>query len=255
MNNLRGIELLEEVADRADPVALRYFRSPDLQISVKKGEGPVTQADLEIERLARELVIRSGSGLGVLGEELGELAGHGRVIIDPIDATESFVRGIPLFAVLLAIETEGAVVAGLVSAPALKMRWWAVRGGGAFRNGARLQVSGVEHLAEAQLFHCGIGEAREAGRHKQLLDLIAGTRRERGYGDFFQHMLVAEGTGDVAVDLDVAPWDVAAIQLIVEEAGGKATTVHGERSIYGGSLITSNGKLHDQVLALLNREA
>lgn len=250
------LDLLLAIAGRADAVALKYFRAPGLRISEKTGEGPVTQADLEIEELAREMVASSAAGLGILGEELGQLAGNGnaRLIIDPIDATENFIRGIPIFAVLLAIEAEGEVAAGLVSAPALKARWWAVRGQGAFRDGRRLRVSDVKRLDAAQLFHCGTTEAGNVGRDYSLGELVRQVGRERGYGDFYQHMLVAEGAGEIAVDLDVAPWDIAPIQLIVEEAGGRATTLHGERSIYRGNLISSNGKLHDDVLAILNRE-
>lgn len=251
-----SLKLLLAIADRADEIALKYFRAPGLRVTEKAGEGPVTPADLEIEQLAREMVARSGTGLGILGEELGELAGTGatRFIIDPIDATENFIRGIPIFAVLLAIEAEGEVVASLVSAPALGARWWAERGGGALRDGHRLRVSDVTSLPQAQLFHCGMIEAGKAGRNGLLGGLVRQVRRERGYGDFYQHMLVAEGAGEIAVDLDVAPWDVAPIQLIVEEAGGRATTLRGERSIYGGSLISSNGKFHDEVLAILHPE-
>src|SRR5437870_2175734 len=173
-----------------------------------------------------------------------------RLIVDPIDGTRNFVRGIPVFATLLAIETGGEVVAGVASAPALGARWHAARGGGAFRDGRRILVSRIESLEHAMLFHGNLGPG-EAGPPPGIAGLIARVERTRGFGDFLQHMLVAEGAGEVAIDPVMQPWDIAAPQVIVEEAGGRATGLGGERSIYAGSLVTSNGPLHETALRAL----
>src|SRR2546426_235648 len=190
--------------------------------------------------------------LGVLGEEEGDAPGSAetRLIIDPIDGTRNFVRGIPVFATLVAIETGGEVVAGVASAPALAARWHAARGSGAFRDGRRIVVSRIESLEHAMLFHGNLAPG-EAGPPPGIAGLIARVERTRGFGDFLQHMLVAEGAGEVAIDPVMQPWDIAAPQVIVEEAGGRATGLGGERSIYAGSLVTSNGPLHETALRAL----
>ncbi len=244
---------MARIADRSDAIALRYFRDRDLRVDEKANRSPVTEADLTIEDTARRMCREAHPELGVYGEEEGQ-SGEGsslRLIIDPIDATRNFVRGIPIFATLLAIEADGEVVAGLVSAPALGQRWSAARGKGAFEGERLVQVSGVTSLAQAQLFHGSLAGAEQPAAGPNVLGLIQRTQRQRGFGDFYQHVLVAVGAGEIAVDLDLAPWDIAAPQIVVEEAGGRATTLTGERSIYGGSLVSSNGLLHDESLAIL----
>jgi len=239
-------------ADRADEIALHFFRNPGLQVDTKPDLSPVTEADRVIEAMARRLVRDTHPALGVLGEEEGEAAGtaEARLIIDPIDGTRNFVRGIPVFATLVAIETRGEVVAGVASAPALGARWHAARGSGAFRDGQRIRVSRIASLEHATLFHGNLGPG-EAGPPPGIADLIARVERTRGFGDFYQHMLVAEGAGEAAIDPVVQPWDIAALQVIVEEAGGRATALSGERSIRAKSLLTSNGLLQDSILAIL----
>jgi histidinol-phosphatase len=214
----------------------------------------VTQADREIEAVATQLVREHHPELGILGEEEGahDRGGPGRLIIDPIDGTRNFVRGIPIFATLLAIEIQGEVVAGLVSAPALGMRWHAARGSGARRDGHPIHVSRVDTLDQALLLHANLGRA-EPPPPPGFFELVRQVERTRGFGDFYQHMLVAEGAGDLALDPVAHPWDIAPLQVIVEEAGGRATSLAGERTIYGGSLVTSNGLLHAQGLAALSR--
>jgi histidinol-phosphatase len=246
------LPVLMELADRADELALRWFRAAGLRVQEKPDLSPVTEADQAIEAMARELLRKAHPELGVLGEEEGEAAGTAetRLIIDPIDGTRSFVRGIPVFATLLAVETGGEVVAGVASAPALGARWHAARGGGAFRDGRRIRVSRIESLERAMLFHGNLGPG-EAGPPPGIAGLIARVERTRGFGDFYQHMLVAEGAGEIAVDPVMQPWDIAALQVIVEEAGGRATGLGGERSIYTGSLVTSNGPLHESALRVL----
>lgn len=250
----RWLTLLHEIADVGDAIALRHFRSAGLAVERKGDDSPVTAADRGIEEAARALVRSRHPDLGVFGEEAGDSSATGtstRLIIDPIDGTRNFVRGVPVFATLLAVEREGAVVAGLVSAPALRQRWHASRGAGAFAGPRRLGVSRIARLDQAHLFHASVGGLGEGNPLPSLLTLAARVERTRGFGDFYQHVLVAEGAGEIAVDPVVQPWDIAPLQVIVEEAGGRATTLGGERSFTAGSLISTNGLLHDEVLALL----
>jgi histidinol-phosphatase len=246
------LPFLTELADRADELARRWFRTAGLRVAKKPDLSPVTEADQAIEAMARRLVRENHPELGVLGEEEGEAPGTAetRLIIDPIDGTRNFVRGIPVFATLVAIETGGEVVAGVASAPALAARWHAARGSGAYRDGRRIQVSRIASLEHAMLFHGNLGPG-EAGPPPGIAELIARVERTRGFGDFYQHMLVAEGAGEAALDPVVQPWDIAALQVIVEEAGGRATSLSGERSIRANSLLTSNGLLQNAILAIL----
>jgi histidinol-phosphatase len=169
--------------------------------------------------------------------------------VDPIDGTKNFVRGIPVFGTLLALERDGEVVVGVASGPALGRRWWAARGDGAFADGGPIRVSAVDALADAQLCFGGVNGWRTAGRLQAFLDLVAGCKRTRGFGDFWMHMLVAEGSADVAVEPEVSLWDLAAVKVIVEEAGGRFTDLAGEPRADGGSAASTNGALHDEVLA------
>lgn len=246
------LPFLSELADSADAIALQFFRARDLRVDEKPDLSPVTEADRAIETMARRLLRDRRPELGVLGEEQGEAPGTAgaRLIIDPIDGTRNFVRGIPIFGVLLAIEVDGEVVAGVASAPALRTRWHAARGAGAFRDGRRIGVSGVRALGEALLLHGNLG-AGEPAPPAGFPTLARQVDRTRGFGDFYQHLLVAEGAGEIAIDPAAHPWDIAALQVIVEEAGGRATALGGERSIYAGSLVTSNGALHQQALEAL----
>src|SRR2546426_4573122 len=208
-------------ADRADEIALHFFRNPGLQVDTKPDLSPVTEADQAIEAMARRLVRDTHPELGVLGEEEGEAAGTAqtRLIIDPIDGTRNFVRGIPVFATLLAIEHGGEVVAGVASAPALGARWHAARGGGAFRDGRRIGVSRITALERALLFHGNLAP-REAGPAPGGCGAIPRVERTRGFGDFYQHMLVAEGAGEIALDPLMQPWDIAGLPGIRGEGRG-----------------------------------
>jgi len=246
------LPFLEQLADQSDAIAMTHFRSPGLAAEWKSDRSPVTLADRGIEEAVRDSVRRRHPELGILGEEEGESGPGGlRLILDPIDGTRNFLRGIPLFATLLAVERAGEVIAGLVSAPALGLRWRAARGAGAWCGERGLSVSGVGTLAEAQLFHGSIGGLREGNPLASLQPLADRVSRTRGFGDFYQHLLVAEGAGEIAVDPTMKPWDIAALQVIVEEAGGRCTTLRGGRSIYEGSLVSTNGRLHDEVLTIL----
>jgi len=175
------------------------------------------------------------------------------MIIDPIDGTEEFSRGIPTFGTLMGIESKGEIVAAMVSAPGLHSRWWAYRGEGAYRDGKRLQVSLVTSLGKAMVFTTGTGPSKNAHDQAKIRALLDAARNSRSFGGFWQHMLVAEGAIEVALDWTSKPWDLAPLGIMVEEAGGRSTNVRGERTIYTGQLVSTNGKIHDEVLAILRR--
>jgi histidinol-phosphatase len=250
--------LLKQIVEEADAIALRYFRSDGLRVERKRDGTAVTPADRAVEEMARARVAKSGLVLDVLGEEMGggdvksaATAGRARMIIDPIDGTEEFARGIPTFGTLMAIEEGAEIVAAMVSAPGLRSRWWAYRGEGAYRDGTRLRVSDVETLSSAMVFTTGTGPSKNAADQVKIRRLLDAARSTRSFGGFWQHMLVAEGAIEVALDWTSKPWDLAPLGIIVEEAGGRSTNVRGERTIYTGQLVSTNGKIHDEVLKLL----
>ena len=251
-------KLLEEIAGEAKEIALKYFRGRELRVDRKRDGTAVTQADREVEEMARARVTASGLPMDVLGEEMGgsgekapSANGRARMIIDPIDGTEEFSRGIPTFGTLLGIEKDGEIVAGMVEAPGLHSRWWAYRGEGAYREGVRLQVSDVGRLKDSMVFSTGTGPKKDAEDQRRIRAFLDASRNSRSFGGFWQHMLVAEGSIEAALDWTSKPWDLAPLILIVEEAGGKSTTRTGKRSIYEGSLLSTNGKIHDEALKLL----
>ncbi|HTO26705.1 MAG TPA: inositol monophosphatase family protein [Gaiellaceae bacterium] len=225
-----------ELADLADSISLPRFGAADLRVETKPDLTPVTDADKAVERALRERIARDRPGEGVFGEEEGPSDAAVRWIVDPIDGTRNFARGVPVWATLVALERDGAVVAGVVSAPALARRWWAARGEGAFADGAPIRVSGVEALADASV-SCSL--ARDYAR------LEPHVWHARGLGDFWQHVLVAEGALDAAVDVDLELWDSAAVDVVVPEAGGRTGLAP------DGQFVSSNGAVHDAVLALL----
>jgi histidinol-phosphatase len=249
------LPLLVDLADCADAISLGYFRSRELRIEEKPDRSLVTQADLAVEESIRGVVSARYPELGIFGEEQGEQQGASgtRLIVDPIDSTANFARGIPVYATLLAIEDEGEVVAGLVSAPALHQRWHAARGSGAWSGDRRLRVSRVRDLADGQLFHGSLAGGEAVQGTRRIAELIERTGRQRGFGDFYQHVLVAEGCGEIAIDPIVSPWDIGPLQVLVEEAGGRSSSTRGERTIYASSLLSSNGLLHEEVIAILAR--
>jgi len=220
------------LADAADALTLPRFRAADLRVETKADLTPVTDADRAVERALRELVARERPGDGVLGEEEGEDGKASRWIVDPIDGTRNFSRGIPVWATLVAYERGGAIGCGVVSAPALGRRWWAARGGGAFANGETIRVSSVAELAEATV-SCTYG--------RDVAALEPHVWHARGLGDFWQHVLVAEGAVDAALDAALAPWDHAALEPVVEEAGGRVGWANGQ-------FVSSNGLVHEAVV-------
>ena len=229
------------LADLADDIALRRFRAHDLLVETKPDLSPVTEADTAVEQAIRARLAADRPADGVLGEEYGDdSTGGRRWIVDPIDGTRNYSRGVPVWATLIALEENGSVQVGVVSAPALGRRWWAERGAGAFADGQAIRVSAVGRIEDAVL--CFAVE-------QQLPTVASRCWHARGFGDFWAHMLVAEGAVDGAIDaIGVSVWDLAAVRVIVEEAGGRFTDQAGVARIDGGSAISSNGHLHDELL-------
>ncbi len=240
------------LADLADGITSRHFRSPDLAVETKSDLTPVSVADRETEEALRAVIASERPGEAIVGEELGgEGDAPARWILDPIDGTKNYVRGIPAWATLIALQHDGETTVGVASAPALGARWWAGRGEGAFASGRAIHVSSVGRLEEASFAHASVKSLEEQGHGGAFRALAQRAWMERGFGDFWQHMLVAEGAVEFAVDPAVSLWDLAAVQLIVEEAGGRFTDFGGLARPDGGSGLSSNGLLHDEVLAAL----
>ena len=245
-----------DACDVADEVARRHFRR-DLDIERKPDRSFVTVADQGIEREIRSRIRARWPDHGLVGEEYGTEAGHAatRWYIDPIDGTHNFIRGVPLFGTLLAVEHEGEVQVGVISAPAMRERWYAYRGGGAWNVGAdgerRIRVSRVGDVGDAQLLY-GSGRDNVASGLMPGFDaLIASCWRERGFGDFWGYALVAEGAAEAMLETGMNAWDLAAPQILIEEAGGRVTDVDGIRRIDAPSFIGSNGHLHEEILLRL----
>jgi len=246
------LALAHELADAADAVTTARFRAHDLAVDTKPDLTPVTEADRRAEELLTEHIARARPGDAVVGEEFGASgAGDRWWIVDPIDGTKNYVRGVPVWATLIGLEVAGELVAGVVSAPALGRRWWAARGSGAFADGERIRVSAVHDLADAHLCYSDTTGWDDFGRGDEFRALMRRCWRTRGFGDFWGHMLVAEGAADAMGEPILALWDVAALVPIVEEAGGRLTDLTGAGWTDGAPAVTTNGLLHDAVLAAL----
>jgi len=244
---------------QTDAVAMKHFRR-DLDVRRKEDQSFVTVADTAIEERLRERIGAAFPKHGIVGEEFGDSAmdAETRWYVDPIDGTHNYLRGIPVFATLLAVERAGELQAAVISAPALRMRWGAWRGGGAWAmstiGGAaprRLAVSAVDSLSESQVLFTSETDIGRAGLLPGLRSLLAASWRERGFGDFWSYTLVAEGAAEAMVEVEIKPWDAAAPFLLVEEAGGRATDIDGNRTIRGSTFVATNGRLHDEVLRTL----
>jgi histidinol-phosphatase len=241
-----------ELADLADAITTERFQADDLIVETKPDLSPVTEADRAVEQVLRKRIGEERPGHRVVGEEFGaDDPGGARWILDPIDGTKNYLRGLPVWATLIALEREGRVEVGVVSAPALARRWWAARDQGAFVNGRRMHVSKVAELSDAVLSYASVLSWEQHGLGDQFFELARRCWRTRGFGDFWSHMLVAEGGADVAVEPEVELWDLAAPQVIVEEAGGRFTNLGGVPTPAGGSVVSTNGLLHDRVLTIL----
>src|SRR4051812_16874462 len=243
---------------------MERYRSQDLDVQLKPDRTQVTDADKRVERMIRDHLASARPRDAVFGEEFGEAPGAGddtgrRWIIDPIDGTSNFVRGVPIWGLLLALVIDGVPQLGVVSAPALGRRWWGATGHGAWAQQdagepRRLAVSGVEELAEASLSYNSLKGWDEAGHLDALLELSRAVGRTRAYGDLWSYMLVAEGAVDIAGEYDLKPWDIAALVPVVREAGGRVTTVTGGEPLGDDSILVSNGVLHDRALAMLAKD-
>ncbi|HUR80275.1 MAG TPA: inositol monophosphatase family protein [Thermoanaerobaculia bacterium] len=243
------LSLALRLADAADAITLRHFQSATLAVRTKADRTPVSEADEEVERVLREMLASERPDDAIVGEEFGSSGASSRQwIIDPIDATKNYVRGIPVFATLIALVEGDAPVAGVISAPELARRWWASRREGAFCNGHAIRASRIAEIAEAHIAYDSVTDHDRAGNTEAFLKLVRRCTRARGFGDFWIHMLVAEGAIEIAVEPKVAPWDMAAVQVIVEEAGGRFTDLRGNARFDGGSGLSTNGLLHDEVL-------
>ncbi len=249
MSRDADLRFAHALADAADAVTLPRFRSLDLHVETKPDLTPVSEADRGAEAAIRDLVARERDGEGVLGEELGDDGAETRWIVDPIDGTRNYVRGVPVWATLLALERDGRVDVALVSAPALGRRWWATRDGGAWTDdGRRCRVSDVARLEDA-----AVSTTSAAAMPPGWRELERRAWTPRAFGDFWQHCLVAEGALDVATDEVLSLWDYAAVRLLVEEAGGRCTTFAGGEPQPDASFLSTNGPLHDAAVALLGR--
>jgi histidinol-phosphatase len=243
------------LADAADDITMRRFRALDLRVDSKPDLTPVTDADLAAEDSLRNVLKRARPRDAVLGEEAG-LTGVGNRcwVLDPIDGTANFVRGVPVWATLIGLTVNGEVAVGVVSAPALGRRWWAARDNGAWTGrgltkASPCQVSDVSSLGDASLSYASL--SGWDNRMDGFLNLARSVWRTRAFGDFWSHMLVAEGAVDVSAEPSVSLWDLAALQVIVEEAGGTFTDLTGKPTPDGGSVVCTNGRLHAEVLDLL----
>ncbi|GCD20101.1 histidinol-phosphatase [Cellulomonas algicola] len=252
------LRLAHVMANQVDSLTMSRFKAQDLRVETKPDLTPVSDADRAAEELIRGQLARARSRDAVQGEEMPD-TGHGprRWVVDPIDGTKNFVRGVPVWATLIALLDGDEVVVGLVSAPALGRRWWAAQGSGAWTgrslaSASRMQVSAVDRLEDASLSYSSLSGWEEEGRLDAFLDLTRRVWRTRAYGDFWSHVLVAEGAVDLSTEPELALHDMAALVPIVTEAGGRFTSVRGVPGPFGGSALVSNGLLHDQALELLD---
>ena len=254
MSYERELAAVQRWVEETDRIAMSHF-SVSVATVTKDDGTPVTAADRAIETFLRAEIEREFPGDAILGEEFGETAaGARRWIIDPIDGTKNFARGVPVFATLIALQDDGGAVLalGMVSAPALGARWWATDGDGAFHNGSTIRVSAAARLEDADVVTGGVDWAFRTGYGERFEALLRRARRQRGFGDFWGPMLVAQGSVDVMIEFaDLKLWDMAACNKIVVEAGGRATTIEGLHKVGPSPVVTTNGLLHDEVLRAL----
>lgn len=257
MTTDRFLEGALEAARAAGASALRYFRG-EVEVTVKADQTPVTQADREAESTIVSCLRAAFPDVGFLGEEFGAQGPQARRwIVDPIDGTKNFIRGIPYWATLIGLEEDGEVTLGVVHAPATGDLLWARRGRGAFADGAPLRVSAVDRLAEATLLHSSLGHLRHPERRhwEGFVRLVDRTERQRAFGDYYGYTFVLRGQAELMLEVDMKPWDLAPFKVLFEEAGGRLTDLEGRPSIYSGTVLASNGRLHEAALAVLHGAA
>ena len=255
------LRLAHLLADDADSITMSRFKALDLHVTSKPDLTPVTDADTAVEEAIRRTLGRARPRDAVQGEELEDTGwGPRRWVIDPIDGTKNFVRGVPVWATLISLLINDQVVLGVVSAPALSRRWWASVGGGAYAgkslmSASEIHVSDVAQIEDASLSYASISPWVEAGQGQQFVDLLRACWRTRAYGDFWSYMLLAEGGVDIACEPELALHDMAACSVIVTEAGGRFTDLEGRPGPLGTGAYATNGRLHDAVLAQLSPDA
>ena len=246
-------------ADEADAIALGHFRQ-DVEVTRKPDRSFVTAADTAIERLIRDRVASTFPEHGVVGEEYGSDRSDSSVrwYVDPIDGTHNYLRGVPVFATLLAVERDGELQAAVLSAPALGGRWHAWRGGGAWArwqatgaSARRIQASAISAIDEAQVLYAGTRDVVASGRAPGFEGLLDAAWRERGLGDFWGYTLIAEGAAEAMIEVELSIWDTAAPAVLVEEAGGRVTNFDGRRDVSGATFLATNGVLHEAIRSKL----
>lgn len=251
------LRLAHVLADDADSLTTARFKALDLHVMSKPDLTPVTDADQAVEEMIRRTLGRARSRDAITGEEQGSTgSGSRRWIVDPIDGTKNFVRGVPVWATLISLVVDDEVVVGVVSAPQLQRRWWASTGNGAWTGksllkATRCQVSDVRRLEDASLSYASLGGWEERGRLDDFVALMRRCWRTRAYGDFWSYMLLAEGAVDLAAEPELAVYDMAALDVIVREAGGRFTSLDGTDGPWGGNALASNGHLHEAALSFL----
>jgi histidinol-phosphatase len=247
-------EAAVDAAQRAGQLALNYYNG-EFAVELKADESPVTVADREAESLIRSTLLGKFPSDAFLGEEHGDQPGSSgfRWIIDPVDATRNFVRGIPIWATLVGLEYQGEPIAGVIVIPAMGQTYRALRGADAYRNDRRIHVSDVATLAQSTIFYTSLKWFTDAGREQEFLEILRRTQTQRGFGDFYGHVLVAQGSGEVMIEQGVHIWDVAAVFPIVIEAGGQFTDWDGNVTIARPDVIVSNGRVHEEVLRIVQR--
>jgi len=251
------LSLALKLAAEADLISMERFSALDLVVTTKPDRTPVTDADQAVERSIRAGIAAARPDDSILGEEYGtEGSGSRQWIIDPIDGTANFLRGVPIWGTLIALAVDGVPIVGVVSSPALGKRWWAARGHGAFgmvhgHEPQRLQVSKVADLQDSAVSYNNIKGWDAAGHLDRLVDLQRRVWRAQSIGDAWAYMLVAEGHLDAAGEWDMKPYDIAALIPIVEEAGGRFSSLAGEAGPWSGSALATNGRLHDAVLSIV----
>ena len=250
MNFSAELGFANGLADIADEISMHYWRRADTKVRSKQDGTPVTQADEEIERALRKEIAAAYPDHGVLGEEEGESIGSSgaRWILDPIDGTKNYSWGVALWGTLIALEVDDEIVAGVVSCPGVGERYSAGRGLGATRNGETIRVSDVDDLSRARVAFTSVNSFVTEDRLEQFTRYVTSSKHNRGIGDCYGHMLVASGSVDAMVEPRLSAYDLGPLIVIVEEAGGRFTDIRGNNTIYGESVVTTNGRIHEAVL-------
>jgi len=251
------LRLAHLLADDADSLSTSRFKALDLHVMTKPDLTPVSDADEAVEESIRRTLSRARTRDAVTGEEQGTSGSSARRwIIDPIDGTKNFVRGVPVWATLIGLAVDNEVVMSVVSAPQLGRRWWATKDGGAYTGkslmkASQIHVSDVRRLDDASLAYSSLGGWEERGRLEDFLALMRRVWRTRGFGDFWSYMLLAEGAVDLAAEPELQVYDMAALDCIVREAGGTFTSLEGQPGPWGGNALASNTHLHEAALSFL----